>query len=137
MSPVKCILTRDGGDVYLASKKTSDRLFLIGHSFGALSIYKIATMLNKRNFPLLVSFDYSPFYSGVVGHIPDGIVPDNVLHALNYYQDVDPLVRGVRMIRKDGSEKDIQNIKTIHSHVEIDKVAELHNEIITTIKFYL
>ena len=125
----------DWYDLYVNLKKTSNTTVLIGHSFGALAIYKIASLLNKRNWPLLISYDYSPFYSGIIRHVPDGIVPDNVIKSLNFYQNVDPLVRGVKMTRKDGSERNIRNVLTEYAHCEIDKVNHLHNDTITAIKY--
>src|SRR5512134_3816122 len=53
----------------------SGNFVLIGHSFGALACYKIISLLPTKSFPLVVSFDYSPYYSGLIGHFPDGIVP--------------------------------------------------------------
>lgn len=114
--------------------KDSDKKFvLIGHSFGALACYKIVSMLPLKKFPLVVSFDYSPYYSGLVAHPPDGVVPGNVEKAINFYQEVDPLVRGVKMERADGSETNIYNELTNYAHVEIDKVPELHQKVIQEI----
>lgn len=115
-------------------KDTGDRVVLIGHSFGALACYKIVSMLKHRKFPLVVTFDYSPYYSGLVNHLPDGVVPDNVIKAINFYQEVDPLVRGVKMKRGDKSEKGIHNVLTKYAHVEIDKADDLHDMVLQSLK---
>jgi pimeloyl-ACP methyl ester carboxylesterase len=109
-------------------------IVLIGHSFGALAAYKIVSSLPGQTFPLVVTFDYSPYYSGLVAHAPDGVVPDNVTKALNFYQDVDPLVRGVEMERSDGTKRNITNVLTKYAHVEIDKADELHQQVIDEIR---
>jgi hypothetical protein len=115
-------------------KKSPDQIVLLGHSFGALSCYKIVSKLKHKKIPLVISFDYSPYYSGIVAHIPDGVVPKNVTKAINFYQKCDLLVRGVKMRREDGSEKDVTNILTKYSHIEIDKADELHDIVIKAIK---
>lgn len=114
--------------------KDSAHSVLIGHSFGALACYKIVSLLKHKKFPLVISFDCSPYYSGVISHPPDGIVPANVIKVINFYQEVDPLVRGVRMERVDKSENGIINIRREMAHVEIDKSDELHQISIKNIK---
>jgi pimeloyl-ACP methyl ester carboxylesterase len=114
--------------------KDAEQVVLIGHSFGDLACYKIASMLRQKKFPLVVSFDYSPYYSGLIAHMPDGIVPENVEKAINFYQEVDPLIRGVKMERLDKSERYIKNVLTRYTHVEIDKVEELHKDVVKAIK---
>jgi len=118
---------------YPEAKDTKQSLVLIGHSFGALAACKIAKMLKKK-VPLLVLFDYSPYYSGLVGHPPDGIVPSNVIKAVNFFQKVDPLVRGVEMKREGDSFYQVKNIQTKYVHVEIDKAEHLHDEVIKAIR---
>ena len=113
---------------------SKDECILIGHSFGALACFKILNMAKYKKFPLVCSFDYSPYYSGLVGHMPDGIVPDNAVNAINFYQQVDPLVRGVKMEREDGSETNIENIIADMAHVEIDKSDDFHKIVIRAIK---
>lgn len=120
--------------VYDNIKTAPYQVILIGHSFGALACYKIISLLKHKKFPLVVTFDYSPYYSGLVAHLPDGIVPSNVTKAINFYQEVDPLVRGVRMERSDKTETNIQNVLTKYAHVEIDKADELHKTVINAIK---
>jgi len=115
-------------------KDIDGQIVLIGHSFGALACYKIVNMLKHKKFPLVCSFDYSPYYSGLVRHLPDGIVPYNILKAINFYQEIDPLVRGVKMDRVDGSEKNITNVLTKLAHIEIDKADNLHTMVIKAIK---
>lgn len=107
---------------------------LIGHSFGALAAYKIVSTYPDINFPLVVTFDYSPYYSGIVGLPPKGIVPKNVKYALNFYQKVDPLVRGM-VLNTDGH-GGVENIERNLAHVEIDKSEELHQITIDRIKKY-
>lgn len=119
---------------YIQIKDSDEPVVLIGHSFGALACYKIVSTLPNKEFPLVVTFDYSPYYSGLIAHLPNGVVPQNVKHALNFYQEVDPLVRGVRMRRSNDSEDGIMNYLTGFAHVEIDKAEILHTEVITAIK---
>lgn len=114
-------------------KTSPNKLILIGHSFGALAAYKVVSMLNKKKIDLVASFDYSPYYSGIVGS-PSGIVPGNVVNSLNFYQKIDPLVRGVVMKRADDTEYGIKNIKSNHIHVMIDKIDEYHKEVIDAIR---
>jgi hypothetical protein len=114
----------------LAIQNTDVPTVLIGHSFGGLAAYKIVSDLNTVNFPLVISFDYSPYYSGVVGHPPDGLVPSNIKHALNFYQEVDPLVRGVHMTALDPKSTKVENVLTTHSHVDIAKDKELHDRVL-------
>jgi hypothetical protein len=125
----------DWFNVYEKLKLSADNVILIGHSFGALAAYKIVSVLNKKVFPLVISFDYSPYYSGIVAQPPNGICPPNVTNALNFYQKVDPLVRGVQLKRIDGTEQRIRNVQSEMMHIEIDKASELHDEVITTIKY--
>lgn len=127
----------DGYESYIQhfpNIKSSARPVLIGHSFGALACYKIVSLLKHKKFPLVVTFDYSPYYSGLVAHVPDGIVPTNVVKAINFYQEIDPLVRGVKMERVDRSENNITNVLTKMAHVEIDKASDLHNTVVNAIK---
>jgi hypothetical protein len=117
-------------------KKSSENTILIGHSFGALSTYKIVSVLPDRSFPLIVSFDYSPYYSNVVCQLPNGVVPSNVEYALNFYQKVDPIVRGVILTCPD-RENDVKNVQSTKTHIEIDKDIELHDETVANIKLYM
>jgi alpha-beta hydrolase superfamily lysophospholipase len=109
---------------------TEHPVILIGHSFGGLAAYKLVSDLNTIHFPLVVTFDYSPYYSGVVGHAPDGLVPSNVKHALNFYQEIDPLVRGVHMSALDTKSTEVENILTRVSHVDIAKDKLLHDAVL-------
>ena len=109
---------------------TKDKVVLIGHSFGALATHKLVETHSSTHFPLVVSFDYSPYYSGVVGHPPDGFVASNVAHELNFYQEVDPLVRGVHMTALDPKSTKVENVLTTHSHVDIAKDKELHDRVL-------
>ena len=115
-------------------KTINHPVVLIGHSFGALASYKIVSELNSVDFPLVVSFDYSPYYSGIVDHKPNGVVPANVHSAINFYQEVDPIVRGIKMKREDGSDYQIANIEGKCAHVEIDKVDVFHKNVIKAIR---
>jgi len=126
----------DEWDKAIKSIKKSDKskIVLIGHSFGALACYKIADVLSNEEFPLIVSFDYSSFYSGLIDRSPNGIVPSNVKQAINFYQKVDPVIRGLELKRNDDSETMISNIETNHMHVQIDKAKDLHNTVLSTIK---
>jgi hypothetical protein len=114
----------------IAIQDVEHPIVLIGHSFGGLAAYKLVSDLNTIQFPLIVTFDYSPYYSGVVGHPPDGLVPSNVKHALNLYQEVDPLVRGVHMTALDPKSTKVENVLTTHSHVDIAKDKELHDRVL-------
>lgn len=114
---------------YTEIKDKEEPPILIGHSFGALACYKIVSSLPAQTFPLVVSFDYSPYYSGIIGHSPDGTVPTNVKKALNFYQTVDPVVQGVRMEALNNGTI-VENVLTEYAHVEIDKADELHQRVI-------
>ena len=68
-----------------ASVAAGQRLVLVGHSWGAHAVLRIATAM-KANIPLIVTVDPNWFPTPPT-------VPQNVEIALNYYQEFDVLGR--------------------------------------------
>jgi pimeloyl-ACP methyl ester carboxylesterase len=108
------------------SRGQKDIVVLIGHSLGADATFDTANELDRRNIPveLIVTFD---------GTKPS-LVPKNVLHLVNFYQNNGI---GKRISAGPGFQGELTNIDLSADpnirHINIDKSARLHAYVVTKI----
>ena len=108
------------------SRGQKEIVVLIGHSLGADATFDIANELDRRNIPveLIVTFD---------GTKPS-VVPKNVLHLVNFYQNNGI---GRRISASPGFQGDLTNLDLTADpnirHVTIDKSERLHAYVLAKI----
>ena len=104
-----------------------DIVVLVGHSLGADATFDIANELDRQNIPveLIVTFDATK----------PGLVPKNVLHFVNFYQNNGI---GKRITAGPGFQGELTNIDLTADpnirHVTIDKSARLHAHVAAKIE---
>lgn len=111
-----------------------DPTILVGHSFGANAMLRIARDYPNIKFPLLISFDTSGHCSFIVGQCGPGYVPANVSRVQNFYQTNGWLIRGQPLYRKDNTSTNIINTRVEASHTDIEDNAALHDLAINEVK---
>ncbi len=105
-----------------------DIIVLVGHSLGADATIQIANELDRLGIPieLIVTFDATRSH----------LVPKNVLHFVNFYQDNG---FGKRITAGPGFRGELSNIDltadTSLSHITIDKSDRLHSYVLGKIGF--
>lgn len=107
-----------------------DPTIIGGHSFGANAATIIATQLRgKRNIPLLIGVDPSPYWSWSLWQSGPDAIGDNVARTVNFYQ-LSGLI-GRQELRGRG----VVNIPlSASSHTTIDDdVERVHNPIIAEV----
>ncbi len=103
---------------------------LIGHSWGANAILRIAKSLQKRN----IKVDYFVTFEANV----DLPVPSNVKRAVNYYLSNSLL--GLKLKQEPGSKGSFENIDLISipgiGHFSIEKQAEIQKTVVENVARY-
>lgn len=108
------------------SRGQKDIVVLIGHSLGADATFDVANELDKQNIPieLIVTFD---------GTKPS-VVPKNVLHLVNFYQNNGI---GKRISPGPGFQGELTNLDLTADpnirHITIDKSERLHAYVVAKI----
>lgn len=118
------------------NQKNVEPIVLIGHSYGADDVVRVARRLDEDGIPvdLLLTIDAT---------IPPK-VPKNVKLCLNYYQsnitDFVPMFRGIPLEAEDGANVKILNMNIRKdrtdllvpgtNHANIDKDMKLHEEVV-------
>lgn len=108
------------------SRGQKDIVVLIGHSLGADATFDVANELDKQNIPieLIVTFD---------GTKPS-LVPKNVLHLVNFYQNNGI---GKRISPGPGFQGELTNLDLTADpnirHITIDKSERLHAYVVAKI----
>jgi Thioesterase domain len=108
------------------SRGQRDIIVLIGHSLGADATFDIANELDRQNIPieLIVTFDATK----------PGLVPKNVLHFVNFYQNNGI---GKRIGAGPGFQGELTNLDLTADpnirHITIDKSARLHAYVVAKI----
>ncbi len=87
-------LDRDGDGHLNAMEKSSARIVIFGHSWGASQTVALADALNRLGIPVLLTIQVDSVQKMAQN---DGIIPPNVHEAVNFYQ-TEGLLRGRRMI---------------------------------------
>lgn len=116
--------------------KNPEPLVLIGHSYGADDVVRVARELKAKGIrvDLMVTFDAT---------VPPK-VPDNVALVYNYYQsqptDVIPMFRGIPLTLDEGANGKINNmdlrkerkdlLEPGTNHINIDKNSALQDEVV-------
>lgn len=77
------------------SEKRNARIILYGHSWGAAAVIGLARELQKDSIPVLLTIQVD---SIARHHVDDGLVPENVSEAVNFYQP-DSVLHGRSEIR--------------------------------------
>lgn len=95
------LLDRDHDGVLTDEEKSSARIILFGHSWGASAAVVLARELNRINVPVLLTVQVD---SVAKLWQSDSIIPDNVAAAVNFYQP-HGLIHGRREIRAADSSK--------------------------------
>lgn len=110
--------------------KWKDPTIVGGHSFGANAATIIAEALPNIQFPMILSFDPSQYWSWGLWQSGPSYVGQNVGRVVNYYQNGVPI--GFQKL--ETGDTDILNRLVATSHTEIDDVPELHDAAIAEIK---
>ncbi len=80
-------------------ERASVRLILYGHSLGGTTVVEFARLLKKEGIPVLLTAQIdSPGAT-------DGVIPSNVVRAINFYQHNSRLLRGHSQIRAEDPQK--------------------------------
>jgi len=118
-------------------KKNAEPLILIGHSYGADDVVRIARRLDEKNIPVDLLITLDP--------VTPPAVPKNVRFAYDLYQsnglwDKMPWLRGVAMRKADDNPNTLQNVDIRRDrpdlldgstdHFNIEKKERIHDEII-------
>jgi pimeloyl-ACP methyl ester carboxylesterase len=77
------LLDSDHDGVLTADEKTRARIILFGHSWGASAVVMLARELNRAGIPVLLTVQVD---SVAKLWQSDGIIPENVAEAVNFYQ---------------------------------------------------
>jgi pimeloyl-ACP methyl ester carboxylesterase len=118
------------------NQKNAEPIVLIGHSYGADDVVRVARRLDEAGIPvdLLLTIDATT----------PPKVPKNVKLCLNYYQsnvtDVVPMFRGIPLEAEDGANVKIINMNIRKdrtdllvpgtNHINIDKNMKLHDQVL-------
>ena len=76
-------------------EKRAARIILYGHSWGASAVVTLARKLQSENIPVLLTIQVDSIRKSGQD---DSVIPGNVAHAVNFYQDKG-MLRGRRQIR--------------------------------------
>jgi hypothetical protein len=76
-------------------QRRAARIILYGHSWGASAVVALARKLQSEDIPVLLTIQVD---SIAKSGQDDGVIPGNVAHAVNFYQDKG-MLRGRRQIR--------------------------------------
>jgi hypothetical protein len=87
-------LDRDGDGRLNAMEKSSARIVIFGHSWGASQTVTLADDLNRLGIPVLLTIQVDSVQKIAQN---DGIIPPNVREAVNFYQ-TEGMLRGRRVI---------------------------------------
>jgi len=116
-------------------------LVLVGHSYGADDVIRIARELNKDNIQIDLLITLDP--------VTPPLVPGNVKHAYNLYQsngafDSLPWLRGIPLEKEPGSTGRVDNLdlRTDRTdllepgldHFNIEKKQKIHDEVLARLK---
>jgi pimeloyl-ACP methyl ester carboxylesterase len=107
-----------------ASLAGGQRLVLVGHSWGAHAVLRIAAAM-RGSIPLVVTLDPNWFPA-------PPLVPRNVELALNYYQDFDVLGRAV-LLPAPAFRGQLHQYRRPEFHVLFDRSPEIRAEIIAQV----
>jgi hypothetical protein len=112
-------------------KNKKDPIILIGHSWGANAILRIAKFLQQRDIKVQYFVTFEPNIN-----LP---VPANVESAANYYLSNSLL--GLKLKKQQGSSGHLQNVDLITldgvGHFNIEKQTRVQNQVIKNIHYYL
>jgi hypothetical protein len=89
------VLSADRNGRPTEDEKRAARIILYGHSWGASAVVILARKLQSEDIPVLLTIQVD---SIAKSGQDDGLIPGNVAHAVNFYQDKG-MLRGRRRIR--------------------------------------
>jgi pimeloyl-ACP methyl ester carboxylesterase len=99
-----------------ADERTSAHIILYGHSLGGATVVKLARKLQELEVPVQLTVQVDSIGSG------DRDIPENVVHAANFYQRNGVFLRGLPEIRARNPQATsiLGNFKYDYRHKKID-----------------
>ncbi|MFZ0734194.1 MAG: hypothetical protein WAM79_17880 [Candidatus Sulfotelmatobacter sp.] len=95
------LLDRDHDGTLSSEEKTQARIILFGHSWGASAVVLLARQLDRMEIPVLLTVQVD---SVAKPWQHDGVIPDNVEAAVNFYQP-NGVIHGRSMIQAADASK--------------------------------